>query len=123
MGGGGDCLRGSELPVVRGAQRDPWTRPPPDVSLPGRLERGAPRGVWGPFGSALGVSGFGGEAQEGSSAPADSHCSIEAPTGRVVEASNHGEQDKGQKLKPERERGEVKCRGRGRQEEGWVKTR
>lgn len=68
--------------------------------------------------SALGFSGYGEKAEEGSSAQADSHCSIEASTGRVVETSNHGVQDKGHKLKPKRKRREVKSRCGGGRKDG-----
>lgn len=39
------------------------------------------KGCPGPYDSALRFSGYGGKALEGSSARADSHCSVEAATG------------------------------------------
>lgn len=88
---------------------------------PAGAGRGAFRGVWGPsFISTLGSSAYG-ESQKGSSDQVDSHCSVEAATGRVVETSNHGVQDKGHKLEP-RGRGRGVRAGR-RHDEGWVMGR
>lgn len=78
--------------------------------MPPGAGRGALTGAWGPFASALGSwggGGMGGGAQEGSPAQADSHSSVEAATGRVVETSDHSVQDEGHKLKP---------KGRGKKE-------
>lgn len=80
--------------------------------MPSQGGRGVLRGVQGPFDSALGLSHYG-----GASGRADSHCSIEASTGRVVETSNHGVQDKGNKLEPKKGREEVKS-GRGGRTKG-----
>lgn len=49
---------------------------------------------------------------------ADSHCSIEASAGGVVETANHGVQDKGHKLEPKKGREEVKSGHGGRMKGG-----